>query len=171
MLRINVNKYVLICCFALSLSNVNGDVVLLNVSENDMVLNEAACTASCIMQNATAVRVAIYTARNLWINFFWNISNFSFKILSSCYDDCQEANGTVILRQTVSNEKIRLICRESDLLIVEIISQKKHNEETNIQRRSSDQLFVLKLLESNSASPHRIICIVRLVFTQQVFSF
>lgn len=65
MFRINVKKYVLICCFAFSLSNVNCDVLLLDVPDDDILLNDAGCTASCMMQNTTAVSVAIEITRNI----------------------------------------------------------------------------------------------------------
>lgn len=67
------------------------------------------------------------------------------------------------MRDIVSNETIQLICRESDLLVLKVISHRTSNEHpTNIQRPSDGgQLFLFKLQENNSASPHQIICIVR----------
>lgn len=65
----------------------------------------------------------------------------------------------VTLRETYSNGSIRLICRETDSFVIEVINQ----HITNNSRNKNNSLFVIKLQESNNASAHRIVLLVSLL--------
>lgn len=72
----------------------------------------------------------------------------------------------VTLKGTYGNETMRLICRETDSLIVEVIRHRvMNNQELESQRQYNGLIFLLKLQESNSVSPERtvyIVCICQL---------
>lgn len=71
------------------------------------------------------------------------------------------SNQTVTLKESYTNETIRLLCREDDSLTIEIISDliaKPSDYES--QRQYNGSLYLFKLQEYNNDSPQRIIYIV-----------
>lgn len=84
-------------------------------------------------------------------------------MLSNCYDECNNVNETLTLRDTVSNGTFRLLCRETDSLIFKFSYSEKYYDETNSERQSNGVLYLLKLYEKNNLSQHRIIYIVSII--------
>lgn len=100
-------------------------------SQDDLQLNlVSGCVAACMTENWTE------------------------NILSNCYDECSHANLTDT-KQTESygNETVRLVCREADSLIIEIVDYSMDKQEFN------HSIVLLKIQANNIEPVQRIVYI------------
>lgn len=118
---------------------IRSDFVILDQSIDDQQMNYvASCIAHCMQQNSSAV-------------------------LSNCHKSCVTTDPTKLVMQNDSNdEQIRLICRETDALIIELrIGSQLGGSGQRFQSESyKESIFAFKLRTNSSGFPLQSVYLV-----------
>lgn len=128
-------NFIQIFCVAFIFNTVHCGQLFIEASQDDMQLNlVAGCVAACMAENWTE------------------------KILANCYDKCSHANLTETkLVESFGNETVRLVCREADSLIVEIVDYSMDNKDD--QKQFNHSIVLLNVQDDNSEPFQRIVYI------------
>lgn len=155
-----VLKYLQLVCFAVLFDQISCDQLQMgNMNDDKLTSQTIACTAMCLRDRQETVSDEIVS---MLTNIEWLILILYIRteqLLERCYRECSDGKIADLpsVTQKSSNETIQLICRESDSMVIRIL--------TVIEEDADDVLYLLRFHENTTGIIPKNYYIVR-HFTQ-----